>query len=308
MLAITETWLPPNRDDDLQNACPAGFTGLHVPRTNSSGGGVAVIYRSSIEASFQEPLAIKPKSFEYLGVVLNINSVSIRLVVVYRPPKVPGLSDALSIFLDEFSSLPVIVSSLPGRLLIVGDFNFHLDVPGNSLARRFSSMLHNFGLDQHVQGATHKDGHLLALVISRSGDNLVQDCSIGDLFSCDFSIKTTLKAHRPLPPILSKKSRPISKVCIDDFIDDLSRVPLVTGPSPSLDNMVSQYHSDSLSVLDRHAPVAQRKYALRPDNPCFTRDISAARRLCHRVERILRRRHLEVDSSRVSIEPQQVYR
>jgi len=126
VLAITETWLSADRHDSLKDSCPTGFTSLHVPRLNSNGGGVAVIFRSSIEASsLLEHLSPRPKTFEYLSVVLTINSVPIRLVVVYRPPRAT-VADATNVFFTEFCSLLEVISSLPDRILIVGDFNFHL--------------------------------------------------------------------------------------------------------------------------------------------------------------------------------------
>jgi hypothetical protein len=176
VLAITETWLSADRHDALEDSCPTGFTSLHVPRPNSNGDGVAVIFRSSIEASsLLEHLTPRPKTFEYLSVVLTINSVPIRLVVVYRPPRTT-IADSTDVFFSEFCALLEVISSLPGRLLIVGDFNFHLEVASNASARRFLSIIDDFGLEQHVNGATHDHGHLLDLVISRSGENLIRKC------------------------------------------------------------------------------------------------------------------------------------
>ena len=55
-----------------------------------------------------------------------------------------------------------------GQLIILGDFNYHLDCINNSLATQFKSLLKSSNLSQHVVGPTHKHGHTLDLVITRS--------------------------------------------------------------------------------------------------------------------------------------------
>ena len=55
-----------------------------------------------------------------------------------------------------------------GNLLIVGDFNIHVDNRDSTFAEDFSSILVSHDLVQHVNEATHVDNHTLDLVISRS--------------------------------------------------------------------------------------------------------------------------------------------
>ena len=47
---------------------------------------------------------------------------SIRFVVIYRPP-----SSQIKAFLEDFASFLEQLVPVSGNLLIVGDFNFHLD-------------------------------------------------------------------------------------------------------------------------------------------------------------------------------------
>ena len=54
-----------------------------------------------------------------------------------------------------------------GYFLLVGDFNFDVDSP-DSISQRFLSTLQSFNLLQHVDVATHVNGHTLDLVITRS--------------------------------------------------------------------------------------------------------------------------------------------
>ena len=69
--------------------------------------------------------------------------------------------------------------------MITGDFNFHLDNPSDRAAARFRVMLDVFDLKQHVKNSTHKNGHILDLVITRSGDQLVRNVRVSDLVMSD---------------------------------------------------------------------------------------------------------------------------
>ena len=76
----------------------------------------------------------------------------------------------MSIFFDEFSSLLEHVCILPGNVIIIGDFNIRVDIPGDSAARKFNDFLGIFNLKQHVVSSTHKNGHTLDLIITRRND------------------------------------------------------------------------------------------------------------------------------------------
>ncbi len=80
--------------------------------------------------------------------------------VIYCPPKPAGP------FLME---LPEFLSSLVlnyDRIVICGDFNFHVDESSNVLATDFLNITNSFNFQQHVSGQTHNRGHTLDLVFS----------------------------------------------------------------------------------------------------------------------------------------------
>ena len=86
------------------------------------------------------------------------------------------MSNAL--FVEEFSTLAEQLAVPPGNLLIVGDFNFHVDNPRNTDPIKFNSILESFNLKRDVRGHTHKKGHTLDLSITRVDDDLVTMASI----------------------------------------------------------------------------------------------------------------------------------
>ena len=50
-------------------------------------------------------------------------------------------------FLDEFAVLLELLVLLPGKLLLTGDFNFHVDDPSDSAALKFLDLLDLFIFD-----------------------------------------------------------------------------------------------------------------------------------------------------------------
>jgi len=60
----------------------------------------------------------------------------------------------------------------PHEFLITGDFNLHLDHPDDSQVKQFLTALDSTNLTQHVSPATHRDHHILDLVITPTSSSL----------------------------------------------------------------------------------------------------------------------------------------
>ena len=102
---------------------------------------------------------------------------------LYRVP--PSVQNKIqkSSFITDFGDLIEQTSNLSEKLIILGDFNIHVDNNNDSEANQFLDLLDAFGLKQHVSGSTHVRGHTLHLVISRDSDNIVQNCEVGSFAS-----------------------------------------------------------------------------------------------------------------------------
>ena len=127
-LTVTETWLQPETDNEfiIRDLCPTGYSFHHVPRSGPvRGGGVGLLFRSCFNIKLQPHR--KFISFEYIDLLLNSVDKSIRIVIVYSPPPSNTNGFTPAMFLDEFFTFLEQYVTIPGSLLIVGDFNFHVD-------------------------------------------------------------------------------------------------------------------------------------------------------------------------------------
>ena len=91
---------------------------------------------------------------------------------MYRPP--PSCKNGLRSedFAVEWASYIEQLVEVQEELLIVGDFNIHVDSPNNE-SQSFLDILNANGLIQHVKSSTHQKKHILDLVITREHSNLL---------------------------------------------------------------------------------------------------------------------------------------
>ncbi len=94
--------------------------------------------------------ATKYESFESLGCTVA-SSVTLRLCVVYRPPQ-----SGVKIFCEEFAEYMSHLVTPQGELLVVGDFNFHVNKSGDKQACEFLSLCQLLNLKQQVSVTTHR--------------------------------------------------------------------------------------------------------------------------------------------------------
>ena len=111
-------------------------------------------------------------------------------LVVYLPP-----SGQETTFLKEFAALIDSYITSPGHLIIVGDFNVHLESPQKSCAVKLRDLPSATGITQHVTTSTHVSGHRIDLVINCTSESVVSDvCTdacISDQTAVHFKVKTT---------------------------------------------------------------------------------------------------------------------
>jgi len=83
ILGLTETWLHEGDSDQktLGDLTPNGYKLRHLPRSGKKGGGVAVLYKKSLDVKFVNH---KASSFECMEAYFTSCDTHIRLLVVYR--------------------------------------------------------------------------------------------------------------------------------------------------------------------------------------------------------------------------------
>ena len=303
VLALTETWLCDGPDDliVINNSVPPGYHIHCVNRQHKRGGGVALIYKKDITFKDEQLTSIDRFSqFELLDCCIKINKISTRVVVVYRPPIVGNIqyeefAREWSLYLERFIEVQE-------ELLIVGDFNIHVDTV-NSLSDSFTNILDANGLKQHVDQPTHRKGHTLDLVITRDTSGLLRSppvisiSGVGDLTgasSCDhYAVWCYLNIARPKTISKTVTYRSLRKIPIHDYRADILRV--VECNSETAGALVEQYNGKLQALTDIYAPPQNKTITLRPHAPWYTEALRREKRERRKCERTATRTLLTVD-------------
>ena len=84
---------------------------------------------------------------------------TITILGIYRPPAGSPVE-----FLTEFTNWITDVVVQDTNLLVVGDFNLHINNENDENAAKFMELMVALGLVQHVTRPTHKSGNILDLI------------------------------------------------------------------------------------------------------------------------------------------------
>ena len=179
---------------------------------------------------------------------------------------------------------------LSGNILIVGDFNFHVDSTRNSDTITFNKILESFNLQQLVNEPTHKHGHTLDLIITRNEDRLVNDIKIHDpVISDHMSVHCTLQLQKPQLQQTEIKYRKLNDINMTSFNQDLE--VLNFDDDYDLPVLIDKYEK----TLKEHAPLRRRLITIRPSSPWYNEEIGKEKRKRRRLERRWRTSGLCID-------------
>ncbi len=261
----------------------------HQPHTTSQlGGGVGLLHKKGITI---RPLTVETfESFEYAEHMLKQSSILIRIIVLHLPP--PSTENGLTNkqFLSEFSSFLEHQIILPGELLLLGDFNIHIDDTNDYYANEFQSLLETFDLTQLVRQATHKDGHILDLVITKSTCILVKDIHVTPPWVSDHSIvHIKLSIDKPVLVTKTITCRKWNDIDINSFRHEISCSKMLAYKADSVSDLVSFYNKTRSHLLDKHAPLRRKTITVHPQAEWYTSEIELEKRKQRKLERIYRK-------------------
>ena len=180
-------------------------------------------------------------------------------------------------------------------MLIVGDFNIHVDNPNDTTARQFLDLLDCFNLVQHVSEKTHANGHTLDLVVSNKMDHFVNNVRTTDpVISDHLAVHSTLHLEKPRFVKRVVSSRKLNGIDVTSFRHDIEGSVLLQHQE-DLHAAVNNYDEVLRSLLDKHAPVKERVVTVRPSAPWYTAEVTTEKRKRRQLERKWRASELPSD-------------
>ena len=298
LMCITETWY---KADEKRNSVaiaevtPPGYRTEHIPRVTGRGGGVAIIHKQSITVKLPTN---KPSfsSFEHLQAQLIKDSIHFNIIVIYRPQPSKKNKTTFTQFIDDFSSLLQTLATQKGKLLILGDFNIHVERDDLDETKQLKALLDTHNLVQHVKTATHNSGHVLDLVISRPQECTVAKTIVANPQLSDHAAVTVfLPTTRPPLPRKTVTSRNYRRINIEELKKDINSSPLAKTLPSDPDELVKLYNSTLSDLIDKHAPLKTREVTIRPSAQWYSDDLHTIKLEKRKLERKWRKSRLEID-------------
>lgn len=290
---VQETFLTDKDTAKIMEIRDYGMEIISNPRKYRSGGGIAVIYRKSLDMKCSRNL-ITRKSFQVMETTVCTNVGMIRLVNIYRPPysKMARFTEAH--FLKEFEEYLECLDEKDGRKIIVGDFNIHMEKTEDTYTRQFSNLLRRYSLKQMVPIVpTHNRGGTLDLIIiDEDLEDVVGETKVVDtgtdsdhsLVLCDFKIKTT--ASRTVGGNIIEY-RNFKNIDLETFKKDILDSG-INGDFTSLEEAVETYNNELTALMDKHCPVIRRKIREKP-TPWLDEELRELRKKRRAAERKFRK-------------------
>jgi hypothetical protein len=247
-------------------------------------GGVCLMYDVSLHT---RPVQLPTfSSFEVVGAYLHRAGFNAVVVVIYRP----GSSGATQAFLDDFNDLLERLATFSTPLIIVGDFNIHVDDITDGNAGKLLDILTYHGLLQHVNTPTHRHGHSLDLIITRR-DQIVDMLPIDEPLLSDHSFvvaecSCSLTYNEPVQTRLVRNWRSID---VDTFATELQQSDLIVSLPQDIVAAIDCYDSTLREMLNKHAPLVTRRIRTRSIARWYDRECRDVKRTTRKLERNFRR-------------------
>ena len=246
-----------------------------------SGGGIAIMYKEDLKIT---------KSHEYkfgtckcTDFKVSFGQSSYTLDLFYRLDGHPFLA-----FLNDMVDYMENNITNKAEILLLGDFNIHVNKPHVEKAVTFCDFLSSFGLQNHILFPMHKSQNTLDLVITHESVNTVSNFVQGEMISDHFAVLFDL--HIPSRPKQEKiiKSRQVKEIDVSKFATDLQAalMPLTSTDLCELSVLVDGYNQAVASALDQHAPLKTKKVVYERYQPWYCSQIGDAIRYCRKLERI----------------------
>ncbi len=284
MCIITETFLTAINNVTRAALHPSGFSFLDQPRLDGSArGGIGLFFRNSftvVKTDFGEK-----RSFEYSEWMVSWNNIKLKLCVIYHIPysQAHPVSDAT--FMKEIEDYFDSVVLCNELLLIVGDFNIHVDDDSDYYGREFCDLFSGFGLVNHVTVPTHDSGHTLDLIITRNTSEItLAKPRAGYYISDHCFVSTKLGIPRPELQIKTVSFRQIKNISLLDFRAGLQEICVDLLNINDCNTLAKEYNKQLLLCLDRHAPIITKSYVVRPKVPYFDNSLKDLKRKRRKAE------------------------
>ena len=217
--------------------------------------------------------------------VTSTNSF-LNILGVYRPP-----DGSIPQFLDIFTELLVDTVASNTNLVILGNFNIHVnnvDDPNTSI---FLDMVTALGLKQYIKGPTHKSGKCLDLIFTKELSRIKTiKCSQSSTVSDHNSIQCILNIPKEDCTCKEVTYRKLSERDLIQLVNDMSLKKI---KAENLDDMVTMLEKNFSTALNNQVPEVTKVITIREKKSWFGNELKLHKRKVCRREKVFKKYRLQ---------------
>ena len=190
-------------------------------------------------------------------------------------------------FIDEITDLLTDTVPKYPNLIILGDFNISTEKVTSPDTVIFNDTMAALGLQQHVQGLTHKMGNTLDLIFSQLETRLTVTGTTTHSFVSDHCmVLVELSLKKPIPPIVRKVIRDCFKITPQSFAENYTNPNY--DENTTLEEAHNLFEEELLKALNRVAPLKTIKCTNRQKHPWHNQFIKEQKTVVKNREKIWR--------------------
>ena len=212
-----------------------------------------------------------------------MKSIVTTLLAIYRPPYSQEHKYTIRMFNEEFTQFLSDIQVNYKNLIVLGDFNVHINDPTDNDTQFFISLMKSAGLHQHVGSATHKAGNILDHVYTEEGGDIdIVMCETMDYISDHCIVKCVMNV--PKENIVRKTItyRKYRQIDVSAFLSDLN---FDFTDQDDLLSLVQHFEKSTEEAIEKHAPKRTQTLSVRHRNVWFTEEVHERKRHIRKLEK-----------------------
>ena len=158
-------------------------------------------------------------------------------------------------FFDKFTEWGTDILASNNSLLLLGNFNIHIDEENNDDAANFRDTMETLDMTQLIKFSTHKANHIIDHIYTEHFSNIkVTNCEQKDLISDHHIIvfNTSIPKPKSTTTILYRKLKEVNPV-------DIAQKVSLNIMYPDLDSRGEAFNDQLTTALDKLAPLKINK-------------------------------------------------
>ena len=159
------------------------------------------------------------------------------------------------------------------NLIVLSDFNIHINNDQGADANRFKDIMEALGLQQHVSFSMHRYANTLDHIYTEIGSTVMIDyCREGPILSDHTAVICETNVQRENITRKEVSYRKINEIDLDEFSQDIKFDPDYDN-NKTVDELVIALERTLKEALDKHAPEAWRVVTVRQKTPWFNQQV-----------------------------------